>query len=356
MAAVRNATNCRERALRAIEFRNPDKIPLSYSVIPPELFKYGQRFIDLCVKYPTDFYDPAELIKIPKRDTEHYRPDGSYYKEVTDEWGSVWVFLREGISGEVKRPIIDDWSKLKNFKVPPAPNSSTADRQRLKESMKKIKEKYVGWGSSGSAFFEQMQWLRGTEDLFMDIASDCAEVYELADMILEKRILPSVEIAVETGADIIGFGDDWGTQRQLLINPATWRKIFKPRYKKMFDLARQGGALPWMHSDGMTMEIIPDLIEIGLKVFNPQLSCMDMHALQKLCDGKLCIAGDIDRQWTLPSGTPEQVRDYIRKVTKVFGSPQGGFIYQLGLEDTPIENAAAAFETIDQVRNLPCKR
>lgn len=351
MTTEQKGLNCRERVLQAINFQNPDKIPLSYSVIPPELFKYGQRFVDLCRKYPNDFYDTDEVIKIPKRDEEHYRPDGSYYKEWTDEWSSVWVCLREGISGEVKYPVLDDWSKLKTFKVPPAPNSSLADRKRLKEGMKKQKEKYVGWGGGGS-FFEQMQWLRGTENLFMDIASDCEEVYELADMLLEKRLLPSIEIAIEAGADVVGFGDDWGTQQQLLINPKSWRKIFKPRYKKMFDLVRQGGALPWMHSDGMTMEIIPDWIEIGLKVLNPQFSCMDMREIQKLCDGKLCIAGDIDRQWTLPSGTPEQVREYIREVTKVFGSPKGGFIYQLGFEDTPIENAEAAFQTVYEVRNL----
>ena len=349
MPNKQNGLNCRERVLRAINFQCPDKIPLSYSVIPPELFKYGQSFIDLCRKYQNDFYDTDEVIRIPKRDKENYRPDGSYYKEVTDEWGSVWVFMREGISGEVKYPVLDDWSKLKTLKVPAVGNSSPSDRNRLKEVMKRQKEKYVGW-AGGGPLFEQMQWLRGTEDLFMDIASECEEVCELADIILEKRILPSIEIAVEAGADVVQFADDWGTQQQLLINPKAWRAIFKPRYKKMFDLVRQGGAVPWMHSDGMTMEIIPDLIEIGLKVFNPQFSCMDMGEIQKLCDGQLCIAGDIDRQWTLPSATPEQVCGYIRKVTEVFGSLKGGFIYQLGFEDTPIENAEAALRTIYEGR------
>ena len=108
--------NCRERVLRAIQFQGPDRIPFSYSVIPPELFKYGQRFIDLCKKYPNDFYDVGRAIQLPKRDTEHYRPDGSYYKEWTDEWGSVWIFFKEGISGEVKKPVLDDWAKLKNYR------------------------------------------------------------------------------------------------------------------------------------------------------------------------------------------------------------------------------------------------
>jgi len=342
---------CRERVLRAINFQNPDKIPLSYSVMPSALFKYGQSYIDLCKVYPSDFYDPGEVLKIPQRDVAHYRPDGSYYKEWTDEWGSVWVMLREGISGEVKRPVLDDWSKLKVLKVPPVPGILPADRQRRREGMKRQKEKYVGW-SGGGSLFEQMQWLRGTEELLMDIAADCAEVYELADLLLEERLLPSIEVAIDAGADVVGFTDDWGTQQQLLINPESWRKIFKPCYRKMFNLVCQGGALPWLHSDGMTIAIIPDLIEIGLKVLNPQFSCMDMNTIRDLCDGRLCIAGDIDRQWTLPSGTPEQVREYLRQVTRVFDSPSGGFIYQLGLEDTPLENAEAAFHAIFEIRNL----
>lgn len=351
MTTSRPEMNCRERVLRAINFEKPDKIPMSYSVIPPELFKYGQRFIDLCKKYPNDFYDIDRVIKLPKRDTENYRPDGTYYKEWTDAWGSVWVYFREGISGEVKRPVLDDWSKLKALKIPPIPNASKAERKRLKEDMKKQKEKYVGWGG-GSPFFEQMQWLRGPADLMMDIASDVEEVYELADLLVDRWMIPLAEIAVEAGADVVGFGDDWGTQKQLLINPKSWRKIFKPRYQKVFDLVHQGGALPWMHSDGMTIDILPDWIEIGLKVLNPQFSCMDMEAVRKIADGKICIAGDIDRQWTLPQGTPEQVREYIRQVTRVWGSKPGGFIYQLGLDDTPIENAEAAFQTIYEVRNL----
>ena len=337
--------NCRERVLRAIKFEKPDRIPFTYSIMPSALMKYGQAFIDLCTSYPNDFYDPAAVLKIPKRDTANYQPDGTYYKEWTDEWGSVWVYYREGISGEVKRPVLDDWSKLKSFKCPPVHGTSPEERRKSKDSMARMKEEYVGWGGGGS-LFEQMQWLRGPENLFIDIAEDRDEVYQLADLIVEQRLLPTIELSLAAGADVIGFGDDWGTQQKLLIHPESFRKIFKPRYKRMFDLTHQGGALPWMHSDGMTLEIMEDWIEIGLSVVNPQFSCTDIEALHKVTDHRLCIAGDIDRQWLLPAGTPEQIHEYLRNVTRIFGSPDGGFVYSLGIEDTPIESAEAAFAAI----------
>lgn len=354
MTTERNKSHFRERVLRAINFQNPDKIPLHYGVDLPELIRYGQRFIDLCRKYPNDFYHTDDVIKIPPRDGQHYRPDGSYYKEYTDGWGTVWVSREQGFSGEVRCPVLDDWSKLKTLKRPPLPDSSPADRKRLKEAMKKQKETYVGLRHVGG-LFQTMTDLRGMENCLMDIASDCEEIYELADILLE-RALSSAEISVEAGADVVRFADDWGTQQQLFINPVSWRKLFKPRYKKMFDLTRQGGALPWMHSCGMTMEIVPDWIEIGLKVLEPQLLCMNMPELQKMCAGKLCIDGSLDFQQTLPFGTPEQVREYIREVTGIFGSPKGGFIYQLYLCDAPVENAEAVLRTIYEVRDLSSAR
>ncbi|NCQ32634.1 MAG: hypothetical protein GW802_35390, partial [Armatimonadetes bacterium] len=83
--------NSRERVLRAIQFDTPDRVPIGYSINPGALLRHGQKLIDLCTRYPHDFFDPAEVIRMPERDTANYREDGSYYKELTDEWGCTWV-------------------------------------------------------------------------------------------------------------------------------------------------------------------------------------------------------------------------------------------------------------------------
>lgn len=340
--------NSRERVLRAIRYKNPDRVPLTYSVTPGALYKCGEALVDLCRKYPNDFYDVNDIIHIPRRDNEHYRKDGSYYKEVTDAWGCVWVFCQEGISGEVKKSPLEDRSALAGYKFPPIADSSPEKRRRRKEEMDHTRERYVGWGSAGS-FYEQMQWLRGVENLMLDIAEECDEVITLADRLLEEYLIPNIELALEAGADVVGFGDDWGTQTSLLINPRYWRKVFKPRYKRMFDLVHQAGALTWMHSDGMIMEILPDLMEIGLEVINPQCNCMDIHLLAKCLRGKMTIAPDIDRQHLLPKGTPDEVREYVRLIHDTFASESGGLIYTAGIyDDMPLENVEAllkAFHT-----------
>jgi hypothetical protein len=195
-----------------------------------------------------------------------------------------------------------------------------------------------------------MQYLRGVENLMLDIAEDREEVYVLADRLVDEYLLPTVELAIESGADLCGFGDDWGTQQALLISPAAWRRIFKPRYRKLFALAHQGGALTWLHSDGMTLEIIDDLIEIGLDAMNPQINTMDWPTLRRLTRGRLCLVPDFDRQGIFPFGTASEVVDHARAIRDTFGSPDGGLVFfapiEAGLPLANIEAALAAFHEL----------
>ena len=344
--------DCREKVFRAIKFEYPDSVPVMHAQLPGALLRHGRELISLYKKYPNDFYDAEAHIKIPERDLKHYDAEGRYYKEETDEWGCVWAHFQEGLAGEVKKSPLDDWSALKRYKLPPVPNSSPEGKKKRKEDMKKQKEKYIGWGD-GDRLYERMQFLRGTEELMVDIALDREEVYLLADRILEEYLLPTIEISLEAGAEIIGFMDDWGTQQQLLINPQAWCKIFKPRYKKLFDLARQGNALMFMHSDGMILEIIPDLIEIGLNVINPQFSCFDLNNLKNATRKKICVMSDIDRQKTLPFGTPEEVEKYVKDVFEIFVIPEGGFIArgEMG-PDVPLANVEAMLKAFHKYGRL----
>ncbi|MHB9025265.1 MAG: uroporphyrinogen decarboxylase family protein [Armatimonadota bacterium] len=344
--------NCRERVLRSIRFEGPDMIPVGYFATPAVLLALGQPLMDLLNDYPNDFFDNADVFKIPERDTANYRPDGSYCKRTVDEWGCEWVTYEEGQGGEMKNAPLDDWSKLKDFHCPPVPNSDPDARAKAKADMARIKERYIGWGSGGY-FWERLQGLRGHENILIDIAEDAEELYILADRMLEEYTLPLIELALESGADVVGLADDWGAQNRLLISPEAWRRIFKPRYKRMIDLVHQGGALCWLHSCGMILDIIPDLIELGLDVINPQLGCNDNRKLRQLADHKLCIYSDLDRQHILPFGAPEDVRRHVQEATDLFAHPDGGFMYSVGIGyEVPLRNIAAMLAAFEEFRRI----
>jgi hypothetical protein len=151
--------------------------------------------------------------------------------------------------------------------------------------------------------------------------------------------------------DGIRFCDGWGTQRALLIDPQLWRDFFKPAYKEMFDVVHRSGKHVWLHCYGMIGEIIPDLIEVGVDVLNPQSGCMDRPQLRRLIAGRICVLGDIDRQRTLARGTPEEVRAAVRADIDAFHKPAGGLIAHGKVGgDVPLENIEAMLDEMAHYR------
>jgi len=329
--------NSRERVFRAIEFAGPDRIPTMHSWLEGAMLRHREKLQDLFRRYPSDFGS-----------SDHSLPQAQWHgaqheKEYTDEWGIRWKERYDGIQGQPKGHPLEDWSALEHYVMPSTPPLSGEQVEERKAKVALNKQTFYQIGEVG-CFFERLQWLRGYESLLIDLAEGRPEIALFADRLL-KYNLAVVEYNLLVGVDALSFSDDWGTQERLMIRPALWREFFKPRYKKMFDLVHAAGKHVYFHSDGMILEIVPDLIEIGVNILNPQFSCMDLKALAALTRGKVCISTDLDRQYVLPFGTPEQVREYVRQVVETLWHPRGGLIArgEIG-PDVPLENAEAMFQ------------
>ena len=132
-----------------------------------------------------------------------------------------------------------------------------------------------------------------------------------------------------------------------MIRPTLWREFFKPSYAKLFGMTRQAGKHVWFHSDGAIESIVPDLMEIGVQVLNPQTDAIGRDRLKAMCGGKICIQGDIDRQWVLPYGSEQDARAAVRADIDAFGVYNGGYIGRAeSAGDVPLENLIAAYEEL----------
>jgi uroporphyrinogen decarboxylase len=285
----------RERVKRALRFEEVDRVPMEV--------EYGVAGFESDVAYPHYTYGKGRSIGQPDG-------KGSY----VDCWGCLWECGEDGVKGEVKTPLLADWSALATFKTPMdvlvEADLSMVNRQCAESDKFMIHM----WGTEP---FQRMQYLRGTENLFMDIANGDEEVYKLRDMVYEFY-LKEVEMWADTDVDGIHIDDDWGTQMALLISPKIWRGFFKPIYKAFCDIAHSKGKNLVMHSDGNIAEIIPDLIEIGVNAINVQLDCMDFEKLAEQYHGKVTFWGGFDRQYLLPFGTVDEVRKEVRRIGNAF--------------------------------------
>ncbi|MCL4466849.1 MAG: hypothetical protein M1389_12635 [Chloroflexi bacterium] len=330
--------NSRERVVRAIEFGGPDRLPVIYNILPGFALSYPRELAELQLRYPSDFAETG------------YVEFNEYTREIgvgeRDPWGALWVRYVDANKGQIVEHPLDDWSRLDDYRFPDP--LEAGDWSRAPATLaRNAGEKYVL--VDGDTLFQRMFYLRGFENLMVDIQEEPPALYYLRDRIVDF-MLRKMEKWLDYPVDCFRFRDDWGTQNQLFINPAKWRKIFKPAYKRLFDAVHSAGKHVFFHSDGDIFAIIPDLIELGADVLNPQPAAIGLDRLGAAFAGKICFLGDIDRQTVLPFGAPEEVETYVRLEASSLGTERGGYIGdgELGA-DVPPANAEALYRAFSRV-------
>lgn len=200
----------------------------------------------------------------------------------------------------------------------------------------------------GFSLFERAWTLYGMENLLMAMAADPGFAHRLLDRILEHN-LAIIEHACSRDIDAMMFGDDWGSQYGLIMGIDLWRAFIGPRVRQMYQAVRGKGKFVFIHSCGKVDELFPDLIEAGLQCFNPfQPEVIDVFEAKRRYGGRLCFYGGISTQRTLPYGTPDQVREEVKRLLDEVGK-HGGLIASPAHDipaDAKPENIAAMIEVL----------
>lgn len=328
----------RERVIRALRFECPDRAPRELWALAGVTMLRRTEYDDLLHRYPSDFAQPDFRYGESKLARGSPGEIGTYI----DEWGCGWSVAEVGVCGEVKHPPLAEWSTLATYR-PPMELLESADLRRVDQICAES-DAFVRTNTHVRPF-ERMQFLRGSENLLVDLAYQPAELFQLRDMIHEFN-LREMKMWAKTDVDGVSFMDDWGAQHSLLISPYLWRTFFKPMYKEYCDILRKAGKYVFFHSDGHIFSIYPDLIELGVSAVNSQLFCMDIEEIGRRFKGCVCFWGEIDRQQVLPFGTVDEVRQAVRRVRLALDDGRGGVIAQCewGNRD-PQENIEAVFRT-----------
>jgi uroporphyrinogen decarboxylase len=202
--------------------------------------------------------------------------------------------------------------------------------------------------SLGFSLFERAWTLAGMENVLMAMVAEKDFANTLLDRIVDFDVAV-IENACAYDIDIFRFGDDWGQQRGLLMGPDLWREFIRPRFEKMCRLVKSKGKLAMLHCCGKVDEILPDMIECGLDIFNPfQPEVMDVFDVKREYGDTMSFYGGISIQRTLPFGAVRQVKDEVKKLIGVVGA-KGGYIASPSHDipaDAKPENIAAMIETL----------
>ncbi len=343
--------------VRAALNNNFDKVyPMQISYTPEFKDRLLKHFTDLDVKDPhaLDLKLGSDLLLTPIGWMNNYNQGREPY---TDEWGVGWKTIQyetrfgKGIYTEPQSHPLEDYAAVDSYSTPDPDRDSLYGNAEI--LLKNHGKSHFIVGVVKATIFESSWALRGLDKLMMDLVLD----KELAARILDLPFQYHKAVAqrlVQMGVDMIWLGDDVGTQNGMMISPDTWREFLKPLMQEMISSLKSINPEVKIayHSDGNIVEIIPELIEIGLDVLNPiQPNCMDPVYLMEQFGDRLCFWGGVDQQQLMPFGTEDEIKAEVQKLKASLGK-KGGYImgptHNLQL-DVPLENL---FAMIDEIKEL----
>jgi hypothetical protein len=284
----------KEVVSRTVRFQGADRRPFT---LPPE---FG-----------------SDMMGVSMTPSPDHRPSSG-----VDEWGCVWNNVGVSKLGEVKDFPIKDWAYWPQLRIP-----DIRDERRwadLPAARERAGDKFMlAWGIS---LYERVHFLRGLENTWCDIHTAPSELARLIDVLVEMNVYAISRYAA-AGANGLMFCDDWGLQDRLMIDPASWRAIWKPRYARVYRAAHDAGMLTFLHSCGNITAILDDLIEAGLDVVQmDQQENMGLEALGERFGGRITFWCPVDIQQTMVHGSLDEIRAYCRQLVRTLGRPEGGFI------------------------------
>lgn len=313
-----------EDRVKAATFKTPEFIPISVGILPAAWMKHREKLEAVVKRHPL-LFGKQDGKKNYDSVTGTY-VEGSH----TDAWGCVWENVQTGMEAIVTKH--------------PVPN---------REDVRKLSAPKEDSGFPHGFMYLRLADLRGFEEVMVDFAEEPPELQLLIDIVLEYNIRQAkLRLATLTKPEIVYFGDDLGMQTGLAMGPEKWRKYMKPCFKKIYEPFKKAGHLVYMHTDGCIHEIIPDLIECGVDIVNPQFRANGLDNLVRVCKDKVCVALDLDRQM-FPFCKPADIDRHVREVVGKLGSPKGGLWLQAEIGyDVPLENMEAICAAMEKYRDL----
>ena len=407
----------RERVMAALNFKQPDKVPLDFNAhrssgISVIAYRELRKFLDLPPS-PLYVYDLIQQLAIVEQDVldlfdvdtfqlgcdfdkrrEYWQDwqleDGTPCKvpamvDIRKEAGGGFIYNAKGLQiGKQPKgcyyfeqsnfPLADDFEKEDfsdydeitqdvmwlDVPCPPMPMD-----YKTPDGAKKLRETAAAtrggtdraiYGIFGGNLVETAQFVFRMDNLLCDLLANPQRVHKFLDAVMERHMvnLKHYLDAVGDYIDVIGFGDDMGSQNGPQFSPEIYMEFFYPREKTMWSYVH--GRFPEMkiclHCCGGVRPLMPLMADAGLDAINPvQFTCKDM-ALAEIKEelyGKLSLwGGGCDTRKMLPHGTPETIRPHVRENLDILNKG-GGFVFQQVhniLSDVPPENVLAMFKAV----------
>jgi uroporphyrinogen decarboxylase len=378
-------TTCRERALAALEHREPDRVPLdfggrhttlhhgahqalmrhlglqgpepairsyhTYLVEPdPQLLARFERISESFFPQPPSRYrfaiDPATNTYVDEWGTRYRMPPGGYYYDLD---AAPWAEAETD-------------ADLARFAWPnPSDPARIAGIGPRVQAAHAAGEKLLIMCGASPGLWEHAWYLFGMEQAYVNLAANPTLMEALAERLLEWQLAywdMTLDL-VGPYVDVVQFNEDLGAQHGPLMAPATFRRIYEPRLRRLFAaVRRKTRAKIYLHSCGSIYRMIPDLIACGVEILNPvQVNAaeMDSARLKREFGKDLTFWGGGCDPVVMQTGSRQQVVDEVKRRIDDL-APGGGFVFgsiHNIQAQVPPENVVAMFDAAVEFGGYP---
>ncbi|MHB8994278.1 MAG: uroporphyrinogen decarboxylase family protein [Armatimonadota bacterium] len=386
----------RERLITAMNHREPDRVPFDLGTtfvtgITKVAYKSLLQAMGEGDRPEPRLLDPVQQLVVADQDIldrlgtdttslQRHFPTRAPVTEWEDEkywmfldaWGIGWrrpkIFRKAGESEQgglyydmFIHPLAG--KELDGAKTHPWPDpTNNFDREGIRALAKRLydeTDKGIIAPAFGSGILEMTLWLQGFDQGYMNLLADKQMTCYLLDRITDIKIAYA-ELMLEAAGEychvFYAGGDDVGHQHSPAMRPELFRELMVPRYKRYFSAikAKAPHIKVFFHSCGCVYPLLPDLIESGIDILNPvQVNAAEMGdtaRLKREFGSDLIFWGGIDTQKVMPHGTPQDVKDEVKRRIEDL-APGGGYVFDTVHNiqaDVPGENVIAMAEALDE--------
>lgn len=350
----------RRRVRQALEHKEPDRVPFDLggtglSTIHVTAYQALRRHLGLPSVEPQVGFVAEQLVLVDQdvgdalqtdvrpvlaglpSGFEYRLRDEGAYEAYTDEWGIGWRKPKAGglYYDMYEHPLADadTLADLSAYSFPDPLDNSRFATLRTQAEKAVAAGKAVALAGPSAGIGEVYSWLRGYESYYIDLVKNPSFVAYMLDRLVEFKLAYWQRALDLVGdlVDIVVEADDLGAQNAPLMSPRTYHSLIQPRHKRLFTAIKGFASVKvFYHTCGAVRRLIPDLIDAGIDILNPvQISAegMDLLELKKTFGKDLVFwGGGVDTQWVLGSGSPDEIREHVRRNIEIL-SPGGGFVF-----------------------------
>jgi len=251
-----------------------------------------------------------------------------------DRWGTT-IIWPEGVIAAMphvteETKVIKDITCWRDFvKVPDLIANCSAD-ELWEPCMKQLenvdRDEYLIMAFAPTGLFERLHFLMGFEDTLVNFMLEPEAMMDLCEAIGEYRYKGMKLLVDHIKPDVLLSHDDWGNKTNLFIPPDLWRKFIKPQYEKAYGYVHDKGVIIIHHADSFMEQIVEDMVDIHIDVWQGILPQNDIVKIQKQLNGRMALMGGIDAAVVdRPDASEEVIRAETRRVLETY-CPQGNFI------------------------------